>query len=88
MPETQDPSPHLPVQSSNAKIRTICEICSTLKIRTLEKGQTTSMYHSGVHIVNFEPNSHIFSAVYIFDNEQVNIGWNKVEIKLMLCLFY
>ena len=74
MPETQDPSRHLPVQSSNVKIRTICEICSTLKIKTLEKGRTTSMYYSGVYIANFEPISHIFSVAYIFDDEQVNIG--------------
>ena len=74
MPETQDPNRHLPVQSSNVKIRTICEICSTLKIKTLGKGQRTSMCHSGVYIVNFEPISHIFSVAYIFDDDQVNIG--------------
>ena len=53
----------------NENIRTICEICSKLTIKTLERRHWC---RSSVVIVNFEQISHI--VVSIVDFEQVKAG--------------
>ena len=52
------PSRHLPVPVKNRNIRTRCEICSKLTIKTLERSQWR---HSGVFIVNTLNIFHTFS---------------------------
>ena len=61
---------------SNRNNRKMCEICSKLTARTLERCQRR---HSGAFIVNFEHISS-FSSVSIVDIERVFICWGRIQL--------
>ena len=65
-------------KANNRNIRTMCEICSKLTIKTPERWQCR---RSGVFIANFEHISHLVSVVNF---EQVNGGWEKEIMRINL----
>ena len=65
---------------NNENSRTMCEICSKLTIKILERRHWR---RSGIFICNFE---HFFtpcSSVSIVNFEQVNTGWEVTTINLV-----
>ena len=59
---------------NNRSIRTRCEICSKLTIKTSERRR------SGVFIVNFEHISYLVLVFFIVNFEHVTADWARSEI--------
>ena len=71
------------LKTNNRNIRTICEICSKLTIKTIERRQWR---RSGVFIVNFEHISHLVLVFLLFTlNKYLPAGiwlfWKKCYIE-------
>ena len=70
--------------TNNTDTRKRCEICSKLKIYTLELRDCGC---SGVFLVNFEHILHLFLSVSIVDFEQVNVSWESGVSTIATCIY-